>query len=74
MDSMNEQALARAHEHIDDACRLLNKCFAERSEKFGPEHILMCAQLIATEYNTIMIEKTSEIAVENLKSYLSHDF
>lgn len=74
MDSMNEQALARAHEHIDNACRLLNKCFPEQSEKLGPEQILMCAQLIATEYNGIMIEKTSEIAVDNLKSYLAHDF
>lgn len=71
---LKERALEVAGERISDARKLLNRSFSEQPDAHKPENILMCAQLIATEYNCLVIEKTTMAAADNLKSYLAHDF
>lgn len=73
---MNDEAFNLASEHLEQARDLVKKIFYCNSPSDKPDitEVLMCAQLLATEYNSLVVEKSAVVVAENLKSYLHNEF
>jgi hypothetical protein len=58
MDSqLNDQAMNVAINRLEQARILSNKVFAIGAATEKPELLLACAQLLATEYNTLQVQR-----------------
>ena len=73
-DQLNNLALQAASKHLEVARKLLDQTFGSSCSAESPEQVLSCAQLIAIEYNSIVIEKSAQESTANLKSYLHNVF
>ena len=73
-EHFNSLAVQAATKRLELARKMLDQSFGSGWSTERPEEILSCAQLIAIEYNSIVIEKSAQESTDNLKSYLHNEF
>ncbi len=73
-EHLNNLAIQAATKHLEFARKLLDQQFGSGWSAEKPEQVLTCAQLIAIEFNSIVIEKSAQESTDNLKSYLNNEF
>ena len=73
-EQLNNLAVQAATKRLELARKMLDQCFGSGWSVGKPEQVLSCAQLIAIEYNSVVIEKSAKESTDNLKSYLHNDF
>jgi len=71
-EHLNDLAFTAAKRRLEQARLLAGQTFGCEMER--PEFILACAQLLAIEYNTLLVGETVADGTEKLRHFLRNEF
>lgn len=74
VEHWNNLAIQAATKRLEQARKLLDQSFGTGWAAEKPDQVLSCAQLIAIEHNSIVVQESARQSTDDLKTYLHNDF